>query len=233
MRKPADVIPHLGAPHHYTEGRSAKLIAESWFAANGLPTMVQHVLSQSKRFAGAELVDAFLERAIPLRDGRRPSQADVLAIIGLPGELAVMAVEGKLDESFGALVSEWLVNASTSKHRRLAQLVKTLGLDAAETGPLRYQLLHRTASAVYEAHRYRVHAAVMMVHSFDPRDTGIEDFKRFATALGLPSADATRLVGPITREGVDLYLGWTADRASNEGFMIVNGRKIDKGLHEE
>lgn len=238
MREPSDVIPHLGAPHHYQMGFSARLIAETWFAAtsspNGLPEMVRLVLAQDECFAKAELVDAFLERSISLGDTSKPSQADVLAIIGIADGLAVMAVEGKVRESFGSRVSEWLSTASdrSEKHPRLERLSTTLGLEPSEIGHLRYQLLHRTASAIYEAHRYRARAAVMMVHSFDQDDTGLADFQRFAVAVGLPSADATRLAGPISCEGVDLYLGWAADRPSSESYTIVDGRKTDLGLYD-
>jgi hypothetical protein len=108
MRKPADVIPFLGAEGHWEDGRSAKLIAETWFSANDLPERVSVTLRDVDRFAGAELIDAFLEKCTELGDGLTPSQADLLAVVGLDGELAVMAVEGKVDESFGPLVSDWL-----------------------------------------------------------------------------------------------------------------------------
>jgi hypothetical protein len=74
IKRPEDVIPYLGSPGHWRDGRSAKLIAESWFAADGLPEMVRVTLGrcppdQVSRFAGAELVDAFLERCTELGDG--------------------------------------------------------------------------------------------------------------------------------------------------------------------
>ena len=72
----------------------------------------------------------------------------------------------------------------------------------------------------------------MMVHSFDPQDTGIADFQAFASAMRFVGAQATRTVGPIRCEDVDLYLGWTADRFANEGFSIVDGRKSDAGFFE-
>ena len=144
-----------------------------------------------------------------------------------------MTVEGKICEGFGQLVSEWIVDGSKNKRIRILRLANTLGLELSASQSLRYQLIHRTASAVYEAHRYRAKVAVMMVHSFDPRDTGVDDYKRFAAAIGLPGAEATRLTGPVSCEGVDLYLGWSADRASNEGFVIVNGRKTDEGFFDD
>jgi sugar phosphate isomerase/epimerase len=150
----------------------------------------------------------------------------------MPGELAIMAVEGKVDESFGPLVSEWLREAApaSKKPARLKRLAQTLGIDVSGCETLRYQLLHRTASALYEAHRYNAEVAVMMVHSFDPSDPGFEDFARFSVAMGMAEAAATRLIGPTNREGVDLYLGWAADRPLNEGYSVVDGRKTDVGV---
>lgn len=240
IKRPEDVIPYLGSPGHWRDGRSAKLIAESWFAADGLPEMVRVTLGrcppdQVSRFAGAELVDAFLERCTELGDGSTPSQTDVLAILRLPDEIAVMAIEGKVDESFGPVTSEWLGEAaSTSKKpARLKRLAQTLCIDVSTCKTLRYQLLHRTASALYEAHRYHAKVAIMMVHSFDPNDPGVKDFAELSIAMGMPKAGATRLVGPVSREGVDLYLGWTADRPSNEGYSVVDGRKTDACFFED
>jgi hypothetical protein len=246
MRRPEDVVPYLGSPDHWRDGRSAKLVAESWFAArdrpesHGLPEMVRVTLGrcppdQASRFAEAELVDAFLERCIELGDGSTPSQTDVLAIVRLPDELAIMAVEGKVNESFGPSVSEWIrdVAPASKKPARLKSLGETLGIDVSVCETLRYQLLHRTASAIYEARRYHAGVAVMMVHSFDPHDAGFGDFARFAVAMGIPDAAATRVVGPVIRDSVAVYLGWTADRLSNEGYTVRDGRKTDAGFFGE
>lgn len=123
-----------------------------------------------------------------------------------------MAVEGKVDESFGPFVSQWLEGASADKERRLARLRGTLGLQDAAVDQLRYQFFHRAASAIYEAHRYRARVAVMMVQSFDPEHAGLASFQAFVAALGASDADAGCLVGPVTCDGVDLYLGWAAER---------------------
>ncbi|MCX8254201.1 MAG: hypothetical protein OTI36_09485 [Beijerinckiaceae bacterium] len=215
MKAPEDVIPHLGSPHRYRDRFSAKAIAEAWF--RGFPTMIEHTLRERcdhDAFEGVELVDAFLERRIGLEDGARPSQADVLAVLGLASGIAIMAVEGKVRESFGETVASWLAGASKNsrKPKRLQSLAQTLGMEVPHDSTLRYQLIHRTASAIYEARRYRAKVAVMMVHSFDYGDTGIADFKAFASAMGFSGAQATRVVGPKRCGDIDLYLGWTADR---------------------
>ena len=212
MLQAADVIPHLGKPGHFKEGRSGRLVAETWFNHNGPSPSILAVLSQSDALAQGEFLDAFLERKIDLGDGRQPSQADVLALIGMPSGLAVMAVEGKVDESFGPYVSEWLKGASADKERRLERLRRTLGLHDSAVEQLRYQFLHRAASAIYEAHRYRARVAVLMVQSFDPANAGFTSFQAFAEGLGAPPADVGHLVGPVICEGIDLYLGWAAER---------------------
>ncbi len=236
MRAPEDVIPHLGSPSHWRDCHSAKAIAESWF--RGLPMMVEHTLKQrcsTDAFGQVELVDAFLERRTALGVGTSPSQADALAILGLPHGLAIMTVEGKVRESFGQLVGSWVAGAppNSAKPRLLVSLRETLGLQSTDVAGLRYQLLHRTASAIYEARRYRAKIAVMMVHSFDPDDAGAADFQAFASAMGFEGAAATRTAGPVHRGDIDLYLGWTADRCSDEGFSIVDGRKSDAGFFDE
>jgi hypothetical protein len=63
-----------------------------------------------------------------LRDGvRGPTQTDLLAILGRRDVLLVAAVEGKVDESFGPFVSEWLTD-SPDRRNRLDMLSGLLGV---------------------------------------------------------------------------------------------------------
>lgn len=214
LLRPEDVIPHLGKPTHWKDGRSAKAVAESWFRANDLPAPVRAVLDQAEEYRGAELIDAWLERCVDLGDGQRPTQTDLMAVLGIGpsdgGELAVLAVEAKVDESFGPTVAEWLVDASAAKRQRLAYLAGLFGLDPAACGPLRYQFLHRTASAVLEARRYRARRSVMLVQSFCPKASGFADYERFFEALGLPHLTSNMLSKPLAVAGVKLRIGWVA-----------------------
>ena len=109
MLQPGDVVPHLGKGQlHWREGFSAHALATTWFRSNALPAPVRTLLDTHPHFAGAELVDAVLERQTSLEDGiRGHSQTDLLAIIGLGPALAVAAVEGKVEESFGPLIADW------------------------------------------------------------------------------------------------------------------------------
>lgn len=212
LLKPDDVIPHLGKPTHWKQGRSAKAVADSWFQANDLPTRVRAVLDQSPELKGAELVDAWLERCTDLEDRRgSATQTDLLAVLGVGDDLAVMAVEAKVTESFGPLVSEWIDEGSDGKEHRLQRLCGLLGFDRAYVGDLRYQLFHRTAAAILEARRYRAKKAVLMVHSFCENATGLADFMTFYERMGIVGAGRDALSAPAIVGGVTLWIGWSGD----------------------
>lgn len=213
LLKPEDVIPHLGKATHWKQGHSAKAVADSWFKANDLPPRLRAVLDQSPDLREAELVDAWLERCTDLGDRRgTASQTDLLAVLGLGDELAVMAVEAKVTESFGPLVSEWLREGGVAKTDRLHRLCALLGFDPGSVGDLRYQLFHRTAAAILEARRYRAKKAVLMVHSFCENAMGLPDFLAFFERMGMVDAGRDALSKPRQIADVRLWIGWTSDR---------------------
>jgi len=126
-------------------------------------------------------------------------------------ELVSIAVEGKVDEDFGQLMSDWLKNASPGKQLRLAFLCHRLGL-AAESlhGSIRYQLLHRTVAALIEAERFCAKHALMLVHSFDQNDSGFGDYEAFVALLGGKAAiNQVTTIGE--RSGIQLHLAWVRD----------------------
>jgi hypothetical protein len=198
VREPEDVVRHLGKQEeHWKEGRSAHALATTWFAANAFPPRVAAVLRGHPDFAPAELIDAFFERQVDLGSEGRPSQADLLAVAGLMNGIAIVAVEGKAGETFGKLVQQWL-DGSQAKEKRLDGLCAILGLSREAAMPLRYQLLHRTASALLEARRYRTKTATLPLHSFSDDKTGFEDFAAFVQAIGFKIPRGDTLIGPPT-----------------------------------
>jgi hypothetical protein len=212
LLRPEDVIPHLGKPIHWKQGRSAKSLADSWFFANGIPAAIRDLLSQSDRLAGAKLLEAWLERETDLQDGRAtPSQTDLLALLAIGDRLAVLGVEAKVDESFGPLVSEWLASGSDGKADRLKRLCALYHVDPAQAGHLRYQLFHRTAAAILEARRFRCDTAILIVQSFCPQSTGLGDATAFFDFIGMPGLEAGKLIGPRNFDGIELWVGWASD----------------------
>lgn len=209
--KPEDVIPHLAKQElHWRAGYSAQELAVAWWSSqNDFPAAVRAVLKTAPEYANAELVDGFFEREVELGSPGRNSQTDLMVIAGLGDKLGIIAVEGKVEESFAELVAHW--NGTTGKQCRLEGLCETLGLDAAQVGGIRYQLLHRTASAIYEAKRYRCRHALMLMHSFSPTHRWFEDFVSLSRALCVPIQHPNQCSSTKMCEGVSLRLAWVAD----------------------
>ena len=233
LKSPEDVKPHLGSPGHYKEGYSAFCLVNGWMAENGIPELVRLTLDTVPALQQAILREGFLEREVSLGDGARNSQTDLLCLLDINKQRVVMSVEGKVRETFGNLVEKELETASAFKKTRIERLAEILGLSLKDAKPLRYQLIHRTAAAIFEAQRFHSKTAIMMVHSFDAEDAGSADYRRFASSIGFGDAEPTYTVGPRTFQGVSLYLGWTADRPSSEGCFIVDRRKTDEGFFDE
>jgi Domain of unknown function (DUF6946) len=203
MLEPEDVVRHLGKQEkHWKEGRSAHALTVLWSKVNALPPLVETVLKC--RFQSPELIDAFLERQTDLGSDGRASQTDLLAIVGIGQDLAIVAVEGKAGEPFDKRVEEWLRD-NGKKDARLTCLCETLGLSRDAALPLRYQLLHRSVSAVLEARRYRASVAMLLVHSFKEDKKGFADFASFLKALGLGEPTTDALVGPVQFDGTSFY----------------------------
>lgn len=214
-----DVIPHLGRPSHWKEGRSAKSLADSWFNADGVPKSISALLSSAPELRDARLLDGWLERKTDLGDGcGAASQTDLLALLSLDQELAVLAIEAKVDESFGDIVDDWIADGSVRKFKRLAGLCARLGIEPKSTGPLRYQLLHRTVAALIEAERFHAPKAVLAVQSFCPKSTGFADFQAFAKAIGFEVVEGGSLVGPRRFGQIDLWIGWKSNDIWKEFF---------------
>lgn len=214
VHNPKDVIPALAeGERHWRKGYSAWELAHSWVCAGGIPGPVARVLGQAPEYVGATLVEGFFERRTALRSRGADSQTDLLALLRLADGHAVLGIEGKVNEPFGPLVGDWLAAGGDGRKVRLAVLCRALGLAESEVDHLRYQLLHRTCAAIFEAQGYQVPSAALLVHSFSSRHAWFEDFRSFTEALGA-SCEATGTISkPIRCEGIDLRLGWVADQA--------------------
>jgi len=160
----------------------------------------------ASQFPAAELILALPEHKVPLPGGSRSSQNDIWVLARSKGQLISIAVEGKVSEPFGPTVQEWRADSSPGKAERFSYLLSLLGLSAVPVGA-RYQLLHRTASAIIEAQRFNAAHAVMLVHSFSQSSEWFQDYAAFVALMG-GSAKENRMVSVGFRSGVSLYLAW-------------------------
>jgi len=211
--KPADWRSLLADPDlHWKRGYSAMSLAYCWQAANGFPNSVRKIFNKSdiKIFNGIEVLVAFPEYKVPLPGGSAASQNDLFVIGKCEDQLISIMVEGKSSEGFGNLVSEWYTDPSPGKKERLGYLCGMLGLKINDVMDIRYQLLHRTVSALIEAEKFNVRNALMLVHSFSEGNEGLKDYSKFASLFGIEaSLNKVQLAGNI--KGINLYFGWVAD----------------------
>jgi hypothetical protein len=220
---------------HWKTGYSAKALAYCWEKAEGFPTCVRATFDASDfpLFHQLELLLALPEHKVPLPGGRRASQTDLFALGKSGDELVSIAIEGKVSESFGPLVAEWLEERAAEEEKqrgvhepsagareRLAHLCTLSGLAEDEVSDLRYQLLHRAASSLIEAKRFNARHALMLVHSFSQSQppASLGDFKRFAERLKCEGAGAGTIVFVGQRDGIDFYLGWAK---GDQRFLTV------------
>ena len=193
----------------WRSGYSAKALACCWEEAGGFPESVEKVFSQSELelVKGIEFLLGFPEYKVPLKGGRRPSQNDILVLAHSRGQLITIAVEGKVAESFGPTISRWKKPDSQGKRCRLDYLCGLLGLSGESLDHIRYQLLHRAASALIEAERFNASAAMMLVHSFSQEHIWFEDYQAFINLFG-KSGTPNSITHVGERNGVELYLSW-------------------------
>ena len=192
---------------HWEQGYSARTLAASWEDAEGLPPEITTLV---EALGTVELLLAIPEYAVPLPGGARASQNDVFALARTAEGLVVLMVEGKVDESFDKTLEEWQKDASPGKKERLSFLKTKLGLSGDLPPGVRYQLLHRTASAVIEAERFHARDAALIVHAFNadgPNQASLDDYQAFLGLFG-KVGDPGQLVQLGTPNGFRLWAGW-------------------------
>ena len=155
---------------------------------------------------------AFPEHKVNLPGGGGASQNDIFVLCESNGGLISVTVEGKVSEPFDSPVGEWLKvvtspSGRSDKPRRLRYLLIKLDIREKDVNQIRYQLLHRTASALIEAERFGATTAVMLVHSFSQEDRHIEDYQEFVKLFGT-TGDVDTVSYAGKKNGIDLYLAW-------------------------
>lgn len=210
INNPEDWKQLLAKPkEHWKTGYSAKALAYCWQQAKGFPPEVRRIFRRSSIdiFQNVEMLVAFPEYKVPLPGGRRASQSDIFILAKGNGQLVSIMVEGKVSESFGDIIAEWKALLGEGREIRLGYLCEVLSLDVLAVDHIRYQLLHRTASALIEAKRFNAPNALMLVYSFSRENEWFEDYQQFLTLFGVRGEVDLLVFAKIIR-GVKLYFGW-------------------------
>jgi hypothetical protein len=219
-------------------GYSAMELATSWEDAKGFPASVVRVFKESQfsLFDNVEFLFGFPEYKVSLPGGSTSSQNDLYVLAKADNELITIMVEGKVSEPFGDTVEIWRgSNPSSGKTERLAYLLNTLNIEEQDVLNKKYQLLHRTASALIEANRVEAKNALMLVHSFSETGKRFEDYAEFIELFHL-TASKDKIIGPISINGVNLYFGWANEinlEIEGDAILLPNklrGRSIDGNI---
>jgi hypothetical protein len=191
---------------HWKVGKSAMTLAASWEASHPLlPPEVAAACAALGVDAG--YVAAFPEWQVALPGGATASQTDLLVLGRSTRGMVVLAIEGKVDEPLGPTLGEKRAGASAGVTERLAFLHEILGLSTPAPDMLRYQLFHRTASAILAAREFGAAHAVMVVHSFSPSGQWYDDFAAFTQHLGVDAPKGSITTVP-RHHAPTLSVGW-------------------------
>jgi len=210
VNNPEDWRPLLAEPDKYWRtGYSAKTLAYCWQEAGDFPEEVRKVFNASgiKLFQQIELLLAFPEYKVSLPGGRRASQSDIFILAKSNRQLISITVEGKVNEPFGETIADWKTQKGKGRERRLIYLCNLLELDITSINHIRYQLLHRTASALIEAKRFNAQNALMLVHSFSQTGDWFDDYRQFLALFGV-KGEIDSLVFAKHIDGINLYFSW-------------------------
>ena len=226
---------------HYREGHSAYEVAQKWrFVRSRLPEPILSLFqeSQCSELHNLEIRQLYAEFPVWLDTHSTPSKNDLMIFCeGIENHKITIALEAKCDESFANPVSVWLRDTDKPTHRRqrelfrsraepvprklrrLAFLNEILSIKIGIDSPVRYQLLHRLASAILIARQTFAKATVMMVQAFSDSPRNFEDFRYFCSLLGLERVKKDTVIGPYFTPIIadtPVYLIYVQDRRKSD-----------------
>ena len=220
LRDACDWKPIVGAKN-WRPGKSAFELAHSWQCSDDFPPAVRRMLNSAcpDKFEGLAINLRMVEWPVRLDSDDGPSMNDLM----IWGENAndqriVIAVEGKAAEYFGPTIKEWIKKPKnpTNRINRLDCLNRELCTGFCRDDEIRYQLLHRTASAILEARFVGAVAALVLIHSFAKSDRNWADYCTFLECA-LPKAQTPKR-GEFQRcrddfaQGLELYFAWVDEQ---------------------
>ncbi len=202
---------------HWKDGKSAKELVKYWADRNSMPLEFTRLFGDER----VEIVFMFPEYQVSMPASGRNSSNDLYILAVTETGYSVIMIESKAGESFDELVSDWYKgktkNTDHGKNasNRLNAILCELGLKKyanepyIEIGRYRYQLFHRTLSAIKEAKRIKANNAVVIIQSFAKDPQSLDDFMGFVGLLiPNPSKQVNKLIGPVEIDGIKLSFAW-------------------------
>ena len=220
----------------WRKGYSAASLAYCWEDAKDFPKEIRNLFQDSKhdRFKNIELLLALPEYKVPLPGGKTQSQNDIFALSkDADADLVSITIEGKVSEPFGQTMAEWYKDPSPGKKKRIKYLEDVLDMTSDFPEAIRYQLIHRTASALILARRFKAKSAVMIVHSFSQTNEWFEYYQAFTELFGAkPAISELAHCGKL--RSIDLYCGWAkGNKKYLQAGSGISDEEIQRYLKKE
>ena len=212
---------------HWKRGASAMTAAAAWEdATDCLPAEISALLTGSALpdLNQLTLLAAIPEWQVSLPGGTTNSATDVLALCRNDIGLCVIAVEAKVSEDFGPRLEEKRRLATAGQLERLEFLRALLKVEQFGD-EVRYQLLHRTASALITAQQFHATTAVMLVHAFATPSDRITDFTAFCEALDAQQVAPGVWRAPAFKVPV-LYLVWCKGNEAHRDTLLPTAQQF-------
>ncbi|PKN79837.1 MAG: hypothetical protein CVU48_04115 [Candidatus Cloacimonetes bacterium HGW-Cloacimonetes-1] len=202
---------------HWKDGYSAKELVKLWAQSDELPETVKDL------FPDDEMKPIFLfpEYSVQMPGKGKDSFNDLYVLTSTKNGYLPIIVEAKAGEEFGPIVSEWYRDKGKSWDKgknasiRLSGILSILGLEGYDQPPylrignLRYQLFHRSASAILEAKRIKATKALVLIQSFRQDAKSYSDFKQFLNLFSFNDPISQKVpLGPLLINGIELYFAW-------------------------
>jgi hypothetical protein len=211
-KKPEEWKQLLADPEkHWKKGYSAYELAYRWQESEGFPEEVTRALSDSNipEITNLEILFGFPEHKVYFPPSRgRPSQNDLFVMARTQNsELVTIMVEGKVSETFGPTINDWLRDKSKGKQERYEFIKTKLHITTNIIQELRYQLFHRLLSVIIEMERYNTAAGIMLIHSFSLSNEWFEDYIKFLSLFSV-TPNIGKIYKILDISGKPIYSGW-------------------------
>jgi hypothetical protein len=214
----------------WKDDASAKEAARCWLSVTSpsLPRELEALLATNAAFGPVQQWHAEPEALLPFDEhGGEPRSTDLLVHARDHHGAFLIAVEAKVNESFGSRVSKMIAVAKGRKTRnplstataRAERLVESIlgakNVNDPAVASLRYQLLTAAAGVVNAGRTRGIDRVVLLAQEFRTRTSmessqaaNANDLEHFLLLLShgsVPSMDAGRLYGPFTVPGSPLF----------------------------
>jgi hypothetical protein len=197
-------------------GRSAKELAKSWCRSGSvqIPSEILELLESNSNTKGFNIEYGIPEMETKLDGYKGNGRNHDLILIGESvGMRTLVAIEAKVDESFGDIASEYIFkrlqdNSITKVPQRIKELSSAIFGDK-DTGAMRYQLIHAIAGTLIEAKNLGATKAVFLVHEFIPKigkskkalQNEIDLMQFFQLLTNRQNISLGKLIGPLNIPG--------------------------------